>query len=444
MDFKFKIIFVLFLVLNTAVFSQKITKLNLNDVLKIAIENNVLIKQAKNNLETYDYQIKNAFGNFLPTLSASTGWRWNREDFKNQFDQSMTFESRAYNVSANSSITLFDGLASIATYEKSKNDYNAYSKYLERLKQDIVFQTEYKFFNVLKAKKLLEVAEQNLLWNKKSLETITEKNKLGQTTLADVYQQQVDYGSAELQLIQAKNNYENLRNDLISFLMLDINLDYEFLEDKKFEFDLAEYEKFEKDFSDFSKIIELTLNNRNDYISQKLFLDSKLDDITIARGNHFPRLTGNLSFYTGANNPSDLFKSRQYSAGLTLSIPIFDGWSTSTRVQLSETNFENARIQLADKEKQIKVELKKAFLDLETAKKKLEVNNKNLIAAAENRKLNEERYNLGSGTLLNLLIANSSYVNAQTQQVNSMYDYIIQKEQVLYYLGLLDYKKYEK
>jgi outer membrane protein TolC len=68
------------------------------------------------------------------------------------------------------------------------------------------------------------------------------------------------------------------------------------------------------------------------------------------------------------------------------------------------------------------------------------VNNKNVLAASENKKINEEKYNLGSNTLLNLLIANSQYVQAQNELINSAFDYLIIKKQMEYLLGTLEYR----
>jgi len=88
---------------------------------------------------------------------------------------------------------------------RSKKDFDAAKLDLQRLKQDIVFQTITFYYNVIISKQLLQVREDDLKWNKRNLETVTESNKLGAVTLADVYAQQVKTGNSELNLIQAKN-----------------------------------------------------------------------------------------------------------------------------------------------------------------------------------------------------------------------------------------------
>jgi len=83
----------------------------------------------------------------------------------------------------------------------------------------------------------------------------------------------------------------------------------------------------------------------------------------------------------------------------------------------------------------VTVEVKKAVLDLDAAMKSLQVTDKALVSAAEDRKIAEERYNLGAGTLLDLLVANASFVNAEANKVNAVYGYLTAKYNLEFALG---------
>jgi len=197
------------------------------------------------------------------------------------------------------------------------------------------------------------------------------------------------------------------------------------------------------DYNKLNDLVNEALLNRRDYLSQKLTLDSYYDNLTIAKSGYFPRLSGNLSYASFANTVGDIFNSHNYSAGLTLNIPIFTRFETQNSIQIAEVDAMNYELQVSDTERLIKQNLQKTFLDLEAAKKALLVTEKNVKAAEENLKIEQEKYNLGAGKLLDVLIASTAYQNATTNYINAQFYYIRLSEELKYNLGVLDYTQYE-
>ncbi|RKY93349.1 MAG: hypothetical protein DRQ01_04950, partial [Ignavibacteriae bacterium] len=435
------IVITLFLIIvSTTSFAQQ--QLTLKDAIRIALHKNSTLQKTQNNLETFESGVQSAWGNFLPTLSAGANWSWSRSDVDGLLIQtisgvpivSVSTESRDYNAGFSSGWTLFDGLSNFATLSQSENNLESAKLSLDRLKQDIIFQTMFFYYDVINAMKLLEVKQDDLKWNEENLETIRERNKLGAATLADVYQQEVATGNAELQIIKTNNRMESAENDLLYYLGLDV------LEDYKFSDVLTEDElkilntDFTEDFEDITGLVNQALKQRMDYKSAELNLESSMDGITIARSGHLPSLSARGSVTWLGSKISELDNSRRFSVGLSLNIPIFLGWSVSNRVQFAEVDAMNSEIELSDLERNIKRELRSTFLDLQAALKGLNVSENNVAAAGENLKIEEERYSLGSGKLLDVLIANSQYTTALTDLINAQFAYIVLSEQLKYNL----------
>lgn len=443
-------VFLTLVCLTSVSFSQE--NLSLQKAINIALQKNTTLQKNMNTIKSFESNVLASYGRFLPNISASGSWDWNRsEDPGTTFNfggaifntPPSTSESRNYSVGINSQWTLFDGLSNYASLSKSKNDLESAKFLLERLKQDIVFQTISLYYDVITTQQLLKVSEENLIQNQKNLETITERNKLGSVTLADVYAQQVQSGNAELDVIKSNNNLAIAKSNLLYYLGLDVMQEFKFAEELTVEESETLNSELALNYNDISAMVDQALQNRSDYKSSLLSLESANNDITVARSGHLPRLTNSMGFNTYANRTNELFNQRSYSIGLTLSIPIFSGFSVSNSVQFAEVNAENSEIELKDLERTIKQNIQQTYLNLQEAEKGLNVSEKNVKAAQENQKIEQEKYTLGAGKLLDVLIANSTYINAKTTLISAQFAFIRLSEQLKYYLGVLDYKKYE-
>jgi len=426
--------------------------MTLEQAINIALKRNTTLQKSLNSLKSSESNYKASLGGLLPTVGANGSWSWSNSTQQGSSvlvggsvfnTSSSTSETRNYSAGANASWTLFDGLSNYATVSQSKDALESARMQLENLKQNAVFQTITFYYSIINNQQLLKVQEDNVAWNKKSLETIIERNKLGAVTLADVYAQQVQEGNAELLQIQTNNNLETAKSNLLFYLGEDVLSNYTFSDSLTG----AEQNILNSDiatkFGDLNELAQKALSNRSDYKSAVLDYEAAQSGITVAQGNYFPKLTNSLGYNIYANQLSDITKSRTYSVGLTLSVPIFTGFSIDNAVQIAEVTAMNKKVDMDDLKRTVKQNLQQTYLNVLAAEKSLEVNKRNVQAAEENQRITQEKYSLGSGTLLDVLIANSNYTTAKTNFINSEFQYIILNGQLKFYLGELDYKSFE-
>jgi outer membrane protein len=429
-------------------------KLTLEKAIGIALHKNSTLLKNTDQIQGYKSSVQAAYGNFLPTLGFNASWDWNKSDTKGIGTVningvpvpilSSTEISRNYSGALYSNWTLFDGLSNIATLTQSKNNLESAQLTLKRVKQDIVYQTMSLYYQVVYNEQLLNVKRDDLKWNEKNLETIKERNRLGAATLADVYQQEVAKGNAELELINTENKLETAKKDLLFYLGIDVLEEFTFT-DTLTQADIEILQnKINAEYEDISSLVKQALQQRLDYKSAMLSLESSKDAVTIAQSGHWPSLTasGSYSYYT--DNLSTIDKRKSLSFGLNLNIPIFLGWSVSNQVQLAEVQSKISGIEMSDLERDIKRQIKTTYIDLQAAQKGLVVSENNVEAAKENLKIEEEKYTLGSGKLLDVLLANSRYTTALTDLLNTQFGFIVLSQQLKYNLGVLDYKEYEQ
>lgn len=445
------------IILCTFLFSTTILpqeKLTLENAIGIALHKNSTFLKSASQIQGFESNVLAAYGNFLPTLGLNANWDWTRSDVEGVGTVvingipiprvATTSTTRNYRGSVYSNWTLFDGLANLATLSQSQNDLESAELTLERIKQDIVFQTMSLYYDVMYNGRLLNVKQDNLRWNEKNLETIKERNRLGAATLADVYQQEVAKGNAELELIRTENDLQTAKKDLLFYLGIDVLKEYQFSDSLS----ANEREELNTELiqsnQDIEQLVEKALNERLDYRSALLNFESSKDGVNIAEGGHWPSLSANGSYSLYTDNLSNIDQSKSLGFGLSLNFPLFLGWSVSNRVQLAEVQSKISEIEVSDLERDIKRQIQTNYLNLQAAQKALLVSENNISAARENLKIEEEKYALGSGKLLDVLIVNSRYTTALTDLLNAQFAYIVLSQQLRYYIGVLDYKIYEQ
>ncbi|MBI1932343.1 MAG: TolC family protein [Ignavibacteriales bacterium] len=437
------------ILISTNLFGQKL--LTLDEAIKIALQRNSNLIKSKNSLQVDKANIKSAYGDLLPDLGIRGTWGWQRVNdaggqqidyLGNPIETPQTqTDTRNFSLSAGGNVVLFDGLANYSRISQAENNLESAEFSLEKLKQDIIYTTTSLYYLIISSEELVRVREDNVKFNQKLLEQIQERNKLGSIPIADVYTQQVSVGNAQLLLIQAQNDWETAKNNFLNYLALDIFENYSMV-DPYNSTNIGEEETLFKDFSNIESMVDDALNSRADLKSMKLNLSAAEKGETIAQSGLLPSLSGNYSYSTSATKPNLLFDRETYNVGLTLSLPIFSNWSTEANMQLAEVNKLNIQEDILALERTIKIEVKESYLNLVASKKQLEVTNSNIIAAKENRKVNNERYNLGSGTILDVLQSDKDYTQALRDNISAKFQYYQNRDKLMNALGKLEIEKY--
>lgn len=444
-------ILILTLFITTVSFSQ--TDLTIEKAIQIALQKNSALVKAKYNLESSKASVKSAYGKLLPSFGVNGGWSWSKieDSGGSQLDYlgnpivvpATSTDSRNYSVSAGGSVTLFDGLSNYANISSSENNYDAAKLNIDKYKKDVVQLTTIHYYTILKTEALLKVKEENFKYNNKLLETITERNKLGSVAVADLYAQQVQTGSAEVEMIRAQNSVDAAKNTLINYLALDVLSDYNFVSKIEAITD-TNIGSFSSDFDEISKMVEVALKNRTDYLGQQKTLLSAKDGITMAQSGFWPSLTGGYSLSTNALAVDELFNRKSWGVSLSLNIPIFSNFNTETSVQFAKVKELSAQEDLIALERQIKIDIKQGYLDFQAVSKALEVSTKTVISAGENRRVQYERYSLGSGTFLDVLQSDRDYQNALSLKIDAEFNFHSVRQALLNSIGKLNYTDYEK
>ncbi|MDP2207462.1 MAG: TolC family protein [Bacteroidota bacterium] len=415
--------------------------INLNKAIEMALQRNITVLQSKNTVESQQSTYQSAIGGLLPNLNASGSFNRTQswQDVTGLLGDQTLFSARnLYSSGISSNVTLFNGFANIANVNRSNSNIRSSEYSYERVKQNIIYQTHQLFLNVVRTHQLLKVNEENLKRSSRQLERIEEMNRVGAISLADVYRQRVTTGNDELALINAQNNFEKAKADLTLFLSIETDATYDFdVSEVSIEVDTSEFVLINAKYQDKTALAKKAIESRPDYQSTTQNVRSAQSSLTIARSGLYPIVSANASYGLSDKEFAKISDNRSLSTGVTLSLPIFSGFQTKNAIEQAIITQRNADDLLKQNERQISVDIQKAQLDIEAAQKQVKVTQASVFSAEMDRKIAEEKYNLGAGTLLDLLIASANYINAQSNQVNAAISYLLSKKQMEYALGTI-------
>ena len=103
--------------------------------------------------------------------------------------------------------------------------------------------------------------------------------------------------------------------------------------------------------------------------------------------------------------------------------------------QRAEINEDNARLDLKDRQQQIGLEVRRAYLDYQAAKQQLDAAEVQLRAAQLALQTSQQRYNVGAATLLEVTQARATQLQAASALVTARYGLLFQRTLIGYYTG---------
>ena len=387
--------------------------LTLNGCIEIAIQNNPGFRSSWFQAEETKAKTDEAFSAYYPKVNIGT----NADTYSRN-----SGEQRYNNFSSGVSVSydIYRGSGTKSNYAASQANYQAALLRHETNKQDLVFNIIQTYYRTLQMERTLKSAEEAIRNTAFHLEFALARQKAGLTTRSDVLKSEVEVANAELKRIQVANALASVKGSL-NYLMGFPSDTLIMIADDLSSEDLLPA-------GNFDSLLAQALMNRAELERFQALLNAQKEYINVAQSGYYPSLSANANYnYSG---PEPAAMKNNWWLGMTLSVPVFSGFSNKARVSQEVSAYHGLGEEFEQLRQQISLEVWNAWLSVKESAERITASLKAAESAKENLLLAEGEYREGVGSIIQLTDAQTTFVIAEQNHIEALADYKISLAQL--------------
>jgi len=416
--------------------AQEKKQLSLDEAVQLGIQNSKSLKIDAAKIEEATADLLAAKNRQLPDLSVSGSYLY--LPIKPTIDLKIpgvasaggpSVHQVAYG-SANLSVPIYSGGRIKYGIQSAKYLVEASKLSTENDKVAIAYNVAQAYNNLFKANQSIKVLEENLSASQKRDETFLKLENNGVIARNDRLKANLQTSNIELQLLEAKNNYNiaNINMDLLLGLpeSTEIEVDQQYIDE-----------------ADDVKPVDFYLNEARENRKDLQALDQQRKAAELgtksAKAENLPSIAF-TSGYVAADIPKFLTIYNAVNVGVGVSYNLSNLWkensalkqSKAREMQLSATN------ELLNDN--IKLDVNREFQNTDYSKKRIAVFEKAAVQANENYRITKNKYDNGLATMTELLDADAAQISANVGVINAKADAALAYRKLLQTTGTLTIK----
>ncbi len=299
---------------------------------------------------------------------------------------------------------------------------------LERERDELVFKVTEAFFDILAQRRVVESLQFSREALVEHLRRVEQMISVQKAARVDLLRTEVRVADIEQKLAREQGLLA-IREQILGSLLglsdqemrgLAVQGDLEIGVEEQVELGEA---------SDVEVALERAYGHRRDYLAARANLEAEARRVDVARSEYMPTLVLQGSYGTrlapyardepdGGAATADLGR-----IGVMLELPLFEGGRTRATVARERANLGAARERLRELELRIRLEVESAAVSIHSSSQRIRATAKASEQAEESLRIERQRYELGRGSITDVLDAQSALLEAQTSHYRSLADY---------------------
>ena len=406
---------------------------NLKDALNYALQNNTTARKAKLDIDRGRYKTEEIRAQALPQITGTAGLTYNPiigqqvVDFGGQL-QTLKF-GQNWNSSAGVQLSqqlfnqqVFTGLQAARSSEE-------YYQLTSQLTEDQVIEmVANNYYQVLVNRQQLNVIDTNIKNVKVVEKIISNQYKNGLAKKIDVDRITVRLTNLETQREQTQNMIRQLENQLKYSMGMPVNNDIVLPKSELTEVTQLPQFSDSLSFANRTEVRILDVQDKLLGLQRKAYVAEYYPTLALSGNYTYSSQASGFDFLK--TNPNAIgFGSS--AVGLTLRVPIFNGFLTRSRIRQADVDIFKAREDRREMNNALNVAYENAKIQLRNSLSTITAQKKNADLAQEIYKSTQNNYNNGLASLTDLLDTESSLTQAQNSYTQALLNYKVAEIQLI-------------
>lgn len=274
---------------------------------------------------------------------------------------------------------------------------------------DIILETDQAYALMIKAQEMNKVAESYHAVLQELMKNVQSAYKHGLKSKNDVLKVQVKLNESELSIRKAQNALRLANMNLCHLIGKPLNETLHISDD----FPIIEQQS-ETQINDITARPEYNILDKQ--------VDLAKQQVKLTRSELMPQIgiRGSYDYIHGLKvNEQTMFDKGNFSVLLSVSIPIFHFGERINKVRAAKMKLEQTRLEQADLNEKMLLELTQSANNLDEAKLEAELADQSLLQADENRRISKGEYEAGLESLADHLEAQALWQQAYENKVDA-------------------------
>lgn len=407
-------------------------KISLDEAVRMAQQNSPQAVQAEGTERTSRAARVSAIGAILPSASLSMGrviqigGGATRVNQNGEQVQVATAPTNSTGLSLN--MTLFDGGQRLYNLRTANSDIEAAAANRVATKYNIALNVKQQYYAVLAAIESEDAARVQMELANVQYKSSVARVRAGAATRSDSLRGVIQVGNAQLALLTAQASREAANAALTRLVASDVPVTA----------DPASLRENMAALPDSAELAALAKNGPGVQLSQSA-LDAAIEARKASKATYLPSLSASYSRNGSGTDPRFGLGEGPFSyngrLAFSLSYPIFNNFLREEQVVRAKVAEVNAEASLHDARLAAQQSLTQNIGALRSASQRVAVQNASVAAAEEDVRVQQQRYNIGASTLLDLITSQSALAQARQALIQARYDYRIARAQLEALIG---------